>query len=217
MNRLQTFAALLLAICLPHVLGGAVCARSVDLPIIVKATLPNENSTSRFALNVETALTKAGIDPKAATIPANAPGTITVTHTDVFNLTDENQFKKYGAQVHTAHINYFSAELKNNTLNRGVPPIKLELAEMLGSKQPTGKEKYVAVAALPALAQGAIGTPAEVLWEDGRFEEANDLLKTFRIAVRLKTTIELTPGAPMPKGQLEFNLHFEVTFVLKVI
>jgi hypothetical protein len=217
MSHFKKLLILALLIGLPHVLGGAVCSRALDLPIIVKGTLPNEFSKSAFALDVDKALQAAGITSTNGKVPAGSPETVTFSHTDVLDLSRKEEFKKYGAKVHSAYINYISLELVKNTLSTQIPELQFALAPTDTNGKPTAGNKFESVAQLPPLAKGIIGTPAEIVWEEKKFEQANQIIKSSTVGVRIETTIKLTPGADMPTGILEFNVHFEAASVLTVI
>lgn len=216
MSHFNRVALCLFIIFAPHILGGAMCSRALDLPIIVKATLPNEFSKESYTLNVEKALSEAGIKATNGKIPAGAPASIKVEHTDVFDLTKQSQFNEYSSRVNQVYINYVSAEITKNNLSIGLPRIDLSLAPMTSGTL-NGQEKFDVVAELPPLAQGIIGTPAEIVWEEERYQQANEYLKQFIIGVRMTAEIKLTPGADIPKGIVDFNLNIEATFVLKLL
>lgn len=216
-RRISLYALLLVTLVSPTLFMGAVCSRAIDIPILVTANLPNKNSRGPFVLNLDTALREAGIQPQDGRIPSDAPKSITVTHSDKFDLRSEEQIKSFGSRVHSIYINDIQVEAQDNTLNTALPAIHVGVTQLPSDTTLPPTDQYTKVAEFSGVAaseKGALQAPA---WESESFQVVKDALKTFAIAVELKTTITLKPGDPWPKGKAQFKLKFQFAFVIKPI
>lgn len=216
MNRLYRIALLFISVLIPHILGGAVCSQALDIPIIVKGTLPNEYSKAPFELNLDEKLKNAGVVSADGKIPQGAPKALELVHTDAFDLTKKPEFKQYRSRIHTAYINHVSIEVKKNSLNVHTPQLDISVAALSATKK-ADKAPFTKVAELPPIAKGIIGTPADLIWIEKEYPRANYYLQKYILGLRINTQLKLTPGAPMPKGIIKLNIHFQATFVLKAL
>ncbi|TNE47529.1 MAG: hypothetical protein EP343_19335 [Deltaproteobacteria bacterium] len=216
-RRISLYVLLFVLALSPTLLMGAVCSRAIDIPILVTANLPNKDSRGPFVLNLDAALRDAGIQPVNGRIPKNVQEPVIVKHRDKFDLRGEEQIKVLGNRVHSIYINDIQVEAQENTLNTPLPAIQVSVTNLPTSGTLPDTDDYTKVAeftGVAALETGALQAPA---WETESIGVVKDALKTFAIAVELKTVINLKADDPWPQGKAQFKLKFQFAFVIKPI
>jgi len=216
-SRAYQIALLGIVVLVPFLFTGAICSRALEIPIVVKASLPNKKSHSPFKLDLSAALLRAGITPHQGRIPNGVAKTITIFHKDQFDVRKEKEILQYGDKLETVYINKISIKASENTLNISLPPINLKISELPRSGLEPNAKSYISVGEIAGLSPKKIGLLPPLVWIPEGLPKFKKILKTFAIGFLLETTIKLKPGDPWPTGSATFSLKFEFAFVINPI
>jgi hypothetical protein len=198
-------------------LSGAVCSRAIDIPIVVRATLPHQDSDGPFVLDIDQALQQAGIKAENNKIPQNAPSQITISHIDKFDLRSQKEIAEHGQRIHSIYINEVSISAENNTLSIPLPSIEISAAPIPLSDDPPPEDSYTVIASIVGLPINEVGILSPPIWTPKGLPTVRKLLTQFAIGLRIQTHIPLKPGQNWPKGSVEFQMLFEFVLVIKAI
>ena len=183
---------------------GAMCENLADIRVRITEDM-------EFDLDVDAALSAAGVTPTNGKIPAGVPSMpVPIAVKKSLDLSGQAEIAKYKSKLKEVYINSITVEVVgDNTLTVDIPPVEISM----GSAGTTDFSSGL-IGTFPGITAGSKGEKKQMSWESGGQKKASDLIVQFSFAMQAATKLLIKGGLDAPGGKVRLKVTLDLTFTV---